>query len=224
MTTSRVPQKDLQERDSFFTRIYDDMTHGMLVDGEWLRKEYLGPILQAGINSGLVLEVGSGPGYLGLEWLRATQGTHLKCLDINENMLAIARRHAAETGYADRVEYVKGDASRMPFETGYFDALFSNCSLHEWREPLPILNEIHRVLKPGARYCIVDLRRDMNRRIKHFLWEQTKPDDMKPTCLTAIEASYTADEMRAMLAKTPLGSPDIETNFWGLIVTGKKAR
>ena len=77
-------------------------------------------------------------------------------------MIAIAQRNAGEYGLADRVEYVKGDARNMPFEDAYFDAVFSNGSLHEWAHPEDILNEIARVLKPGGRYCISDLRRDMN--------------------------------------------------------------
>jgi ubiquinone/menaquinone biosynthesis C-methylase UbiE len=223
MVTPRTPQRDLKDRDNLFTKIYDDMTHGMLVDGTWLKEQYLAPILRSGVTSGLVLEVGSGPGYLGLEWLKATTHTTLKCLDINENMLAVAQHHAMKAGLASRVEYVKADASRMPFEDNYFDGVFTNCSLHEWTEPRPILAEIYRVLKTGGRYCITDLRRDMNPRIKHFLWQQTQPEKMRPTCLSAIEASYTADEMKRMLPEAGFKNAVIDTNFWGLFITGEKS-
>ena len=221
MTEVRTPQTDLKERQNFFTRIYDDMTSGML-SGGWLKAQYLEPVIRSGITSGLVLEVGSGPGYLGLEWLKSTEGTTLKCLDINENMIATAREHASQCGLSHRVEYLKADASRMPFRDEHFDAVFSNCSLHEWAHPEPILSEINRVLRPGGRYCIVDLKRDMKPRVKRFLWAQTQPEEMRPTCLAAIEASYTAGEMRAMLARTGLQNWDIDENFWGLVISGQK--
>jgi ubiquinone/menaquinone biosynthesis C-methylase UbiE len=221
MTEARSPQTDLEERQSFFARVYDDMTCGML-NGGWLRAQYLEPVIRSGIASGLVLEVGSGPGYLGLEWLKSTEGTTLRCLDIDENMIATARKHAKKYGLSHRVEYIKGDASRMPFDDEYFDAVFSNCSLHEWANPEPILNEINRVLKPGGRYCIVDLRRDIKPRVKRFLWAQTQPEEMRPTCLAAIEASYTAGEMRTMLGRTRLLNWDIAENFWGLVISGRK--
>ncbi len=221
MTESRIPQTDLKERERFFARIYDDMTYGMLDDG-WLRPQYLEPIIRAGIASGLVLEVGSGPGYLSLEWLKSTEGTTLKCLDIDDNMIATAREHANQYGLSDRVEYVKADASQMPFEDEHFDAVFSNCSLHEWAHPEPILNEINRVLKPSGRYCIVDLRRDMKPRVKQFLWAKTQPEEMRPTCLSAIEAAYTASEIEVMLSRTKLRNWNIEENFWGLVISGQK--
>ncbi len=137
----RKPQTDLRKRQDFFSGIYDDMTSGMLAGG-WLKAQYLAPIIRSGITSGLVLEVGSGPGYLGLEWLKSTEGTTLKCLDVDENMIATARKHANKYNLSHRVEYVKADASRMPFEDEHFDAVFSNCSLHEWAHPEPIINEV----------------------------------------------------------------------------------
>ena len=218
MIERRIPQTDLKQREESFTRIYNEMTGGLL-DMGWLKTQYLEPVIRAGVASGLVLEVGSGPGYLGLEWLKSTEGTTLTELDIDGDMIATARRNAIECGLAERVVYTKADASRMPFEDEYFDAVFSNCSLHEWVHPEPILNEIARVLKPGGNYCIVDLRRDMKPRVKRFLWLNTQPEEMRPTCLSAIEASYTVDEMKAMLARTKLQNWNIERNFWGLIIS-----
>lgn len=222
MTESRKPQTDITEREGFFIGIYDDMTSGMLAGG-WLKDQYLEPIISAGITSGRVLEVGSGPGYLGLEWLRNTEGTSLKCLDIDENMIATARRHAAKYNMSHRVEYIKADAGKMPFQNDYFDAVFSNCSLHEWAVPGPILDEIHRVLRPGGRYCIIDLRRDVRPRVKQFLWAQTMPEEMRPTCLAAIDASYTLSEITAVLRETALQNWRVDKKFWGLVISGRKS-
>lgn len=221
MTDSRTPQIDLGERGDFFTHIYDEMTYGMFDTG-WLKSQYLEPVIRAGVSSGLVLEVGSGPGYLGVEWLKSTEGTALRGVDINERMIATARRRAGGSGLGERVEYIKADASRMPFEDGFFDGVFSNCSLHEWVNPDPILDEIARVIKPGGKYCIVDMRRDMKPRVRHFLWLKTQPEEMRPTCLSAIAASYTVSEMKAMLTKSKLANWHVKKNFWGLIIAGQK--
>jgi hypothetical protein len=45
---------------------------------------------------------------------------------------------------------------------------------------------------------------------------------MRPTCLTAIEASYTVDEMKTMLRKTRLRNWSIDKTFWGLVISGEK--
>jgi len=110
----------------FNTQTYAAMMRRMRDKG-WLETTL---IIQAGISSGIALEVGPGPGYLGLEWLKQTKGTSLRGLDISEDMIAIAERNAGEYGLTERVEYLRGDARRMPFEDEYFDAVFSNGSLH----------------------------------------------------------------------------------------------
>jgi ubiquinone/menaquinone biosynthesis C-methylase UbiE len=114
----------------------------------------------------LALEIGPGPGYLGLEWLKKTEGTRLKGLEISPDMIAIAERNAAEYGLQDRVTYVKGDGQQMSFEDNTFDAVFTNGSLHEWSQPNEVFDEVYRVLKPTGRYLISDLRREMNPLVK----------------------------------------------------------
>lgn len=218
MVKARIIETDQGITGEFNTKAYDDMMRRMR-DRGWLETKM---IISAGISSGLALEVGPGPGYLGLEWLKHTQGSTLRGLDISEDMIAIAERNAREYGLTDRVKYVKGDARKMPFESEYFDAVFSNGSLHEWANPEEILNEIARVLKPGGRYCVSDLRRDMNFIVKWFLWFMTRPKEIRPGLITSINASYVIGEVEALLAKTRLQGWHISKNPLGLVISGQK--
>jgi len=218
MVKPRIIETDQGITGEFNTKTYDEMMRRMR-DRGWLETKM---IISAGLCSGLALEVGPGPGYLGLEWLKHTQGTTLSGLDISEDMIAIAERNAKEYGLTDRVKYVKGDARKMPFESEYFDAVFSNGSLHEWANPEEILNEIARVLKPGGRYCVSDLRRDMNPLIKWFLWFMTRPKEIRPGLITSINASYVMGEAEALLARTKLQGWHASKNMLGIIVIGQK--
>jgi ubiquinone/menaquinone biosynthesis C-methylase UbiE len=218
MVKPRIIETDQGITGEFNTKAYDEMMRRMR-DRGWLETKM---IISAGLSSGLALEVGPGPGYLGLEWLKHTQGTALSGLDISEDMIAIAERNAREYGLTDRVKYVKGDARKMPFESEYFDAVFSNGSLHEWANPEEILNEIARVLKPGGRYCVSDLRRDMNPLIKWFLWFMTRPKEIRPGLITSINASYIIGEAEALLAKTKLQGWHVSENPLGLVISGQK--
>ena len=218
MVKPRISETDGGITGELETRAYDKMMRRMRDKG-WLETK---SIMQAEISLGIVLEVGPGPGYLGLEWLKNTDGTTLKGLDISDDMIAIAERNAAEYGLENRVTYVQGDACVMPFEDNYFDGVFTNGSLHEWAHPEAIINEIARVLKPGGNYCISDLRRDMSSFIKWFMWFVTRPKEIRPGLLTSIKASYIVPEIESMLSKTQLKSWHVKGNIMGLVISGQK--
>ena len=218
MVKPRISETDGGITGELETRAYDKMMRRMRDKG-WLETK---SIMQAEISLGIVLEVGPGPGYLGLEWLKNTDGTILKGLDISEDMIAIAERNAAEYDLEDRVTYVQGDACVMPFEDDYFDGVFTNGSLHEWAHPEAIINEIARVLKPGGNYCISDLRRDMSSFIKWFMWFVTRPKEIRPGLLTSIQASYIVPEIESMLSKTQLKGWRVKGNIMGLVISGQK--
>jgi ubiquinone/menaquinone biosynthesis C-methylase UbiE len=218
MVKPRVPETEDGIQGEFDVRTYDKFMRGMR-DRGWMETN---EIIRAGITSGLALELGPGPGYLGLEWLKKTTGTYLKGLDISENMIEIATQNAREYGFMDRVEYVRGDACEMPFEDAFFDAVFSNGSLHEWARPDEIINEIGRVLKPGGRYCITDMKRNMSPFVKSFLWIMAKPRNIRPYLVSSINAAYTKDEIEELLSGTKISGWQIDENPIGLTISGRK--
>jgi ubiquinone/menaquinone biosynthesis C-methylase UbiE len=218
MIKPRIAETENGITDEFGVQSYDRMQRS-LRDKGWIETKQ---IIQEGINSGIALEIGPGPGYLGLDWLKKTEETRLKGLEISEAMISIAQSNSAEYGFLDRVEYVKGDAQRMPFEDNYFDAVFSNGSLHEWVHPEDILNEIARVLKPKGKYYISDLRRDINILAKRFLWLMCQPKNMRPGLITSINAAYLPTEIETMLPKTRLQGWHIKKNYLGIVITGQK--
>ncbi len=200
-------------------RHYDRMMRRMRDKG-WLQTR---EILKAGIDRGLALEVGPGPGYLGLEWLKKSTGTSLKAVEISPAMIGIARRNAGAYGLSQRVEYVKGDASKMPFDDNLFDGAFTNGSLHEWADPKNVFKEIYRVLKPGGKYLVSDLRRDMHPFVKWFMQAVTKPKEIRPGLSSSIAASYLVEEIEAILRNCLSAGFRVEKKAMGLLITGTKA-
>lgn len=182
-------------------------------------------ILKSRIDLGSALEIGPGPGYEGLEWLNKTEDTTLKGLDISKEMTALAMKNAEDYELTDRAKYFLGDASSIPFEDGYFDAVFSTNSLHEWALPMQTFDEIHRVLRPGGRYFISDLRRDMNPLVKRFilLSQPVKSEKMQLGFISSVNAAYTLSEIQKMLAKTRLQDWKAEQKLFYITISGRKA-
>ncbi|MBN1536320.1 MAG: class I SAM-dependent methyltransferase [Anaerolineales bacterium] len=218
MTKPRIPETDQGIQGEITVAQYDEMLR-TLRDRGWIETK---SIINNGIKSGHALEIGYGPGYLGLEWLKFTQSTTLTGLDISPDMQKMARKNAETYGVNGRAQYQLGNCDNLPFEDNTFDAVFTNGSLHEWEHPCDAFDEIWRVLKPGGRFFISDMRRDMNFIMQWFLWLGTKPSAIRPGLKTSIGAAYTPQELTTMVKTTKLRGAKISANLIGLEITGSK--
>ncbi len=102
-----------------------------------------------------VLEVGPGPGYFSVAIARTIPQGTLWLLDIQAEMLAMARERLERLGVAN-VRYLQGDAMQLPMEDGSFDAAFLAAVLGELPDPERGLEEIHRVLKPSGLLSVTE--------------------------------------------------------------------
>ena len=104
-----------------------------------------------------VLEIAPGPGYLSVA-LGKLGPFKITGLDISESFVKIASQYAKREGVTAR--FIHGSASDIPLEDGLFDLIVCRAAFKNFSEPLKALNEMHRVLKPGGRAVIIDLRKD----------------------------------------------------------------
>jgi len=90
-----------------------------------------------------VLEVACGTGRFTA--MLADLGADVVGLDISREMLAQGREKAAATGVDDRIEFLRGDASRLPFPDDHFDTVVAMRFFHLMDDPAPFLTELRRV-------------------------------------------------------------------------------
>lgn len=97
----------------------------------------------------LVLDVATGTGRLPRALLRQPPFTgRVIGLDLSQGMLSEAVHQTAQ--FADRLTYIRQNASKLPFERDTFDAVTCIEALEFMPDPLEVLDELVRVLRPGG--------------------------------------------------------------------------
>ncbi|MGA2600296.1 MAG: class I SAM-dependent methyltransferase [Bryobacteraceae bacterium] len=172
--------------------------------------------VQAG---GSVLEVAPGPGYFAIE-LAKLGDYRISGLDISSTFVEIARTNAAKANV--HVDFHHGNASLMPFPDGGFDFICCRAAFKNFGEPKRALQEMNRVLKPGGKALIIDLRRDATKdSIRQAI------DGMKLGLVNGVltkltfrcmllKRAYTKSEFEEMIAETEFHGVEIHEDLLGL--------
>jgi ubiquinone/menaquinone biosynthesis C-methylase UbiE len=111
--------------------------------------------LEPWIEAPTVVDLGAGPGLLGIELGRLRPRARIIAIDPSSEMLQIARQNASKAGLAN-FEARQGTAEAMPLESCGVDLMISQSSFHEWEDPHRGLAEIYRVLRPGGSLILKD--------------------------------------------------------------------
>ena len=116
------------------------------------------PLAVAELREGeTVLDLGSGGGIdVLLSGRRVGSTGKVYGLDMTDEMLALARRNAAEAG-ATNVEFVKGRIEAVPLPDAAVDVIISNCVVNLSVDKPAVFAEMARVLVPGGRIGITDV-------------------------------------------------------------------
>jgi ubiquinone/menaquinone biosynthesis C-methylase UbiE len=178
--------------------------------------------------SGILADVGCGPGYL--TTLIAQRHPHLQVLglDASDEMVKAADLNALNLSLSDRVKFRRGDAADLPLPDGTLDFAVSTLSLHHWSNPSSGLAEAHRVLKGGGQLLLFDLRRDSRRFflwLVHFAQGVVVPAALRRANepLGSLLSSYSLAEIEAMLAKSEFKEYTIDGRAAWIFIWARKA-
>lgn len=107
-----------------------------------------------------VLDLGSGGGIDVLLSARRVGPTGRAIgVDMTDEMLALARRNAAEAG-ATNVEFRQGTIESLPLDDASVDAVISNCVVNLAADKGAVFAEVARVLREGGRMGVSDVVAD----------------------------------------------------------------
>ena len=173
---------------------------------------------------GWLLDVGCGPGYLVARISRSFPDLSVIGLDISDQMATIAKNNWLSSSRGNK-GFLVGDAQRLPFSDNTIDYVVSSLSLHHWKDAPAALREIYRVLKPGGRFLVFDLRRD-GRRFFYYLLVLGQlilgPKAIRRTngAVGSFWASYTAPELETMLSEIPFRQWQVQRRFGWMLASG----
>jgi 2-polyprenyl-3-methyl-5-hydroxy-6-metoxy-1,4-benzoquinol methylase len=110
-----------------------------------------------------VLDIAAGHGLFGIAVLRANPKAEVTAVDW-KNVLEVASENAKKFGVADRHKNLPGSIFDVEIGTSYDLILLPNF-LHHFDQPAiaPLLNKLHRALKPGGKVATLEFVPDEDR-------------------------------------------------------------
>ncbi|MGA9350639.1 MAG: class I SAM-dependent methyltransferase [Anaerolineae bacterium] len=174
---------------------------------------------------GEAADLGCGPGQLVIELAQRSPGLHVTGIDLSDEMIARGQDNARRARVADRVSFRRGDAQQIPFPDASLHLVVSTLSLHHWSDPVAVLDEIARVLRPGGSFLIFDLRRDMAAPCWLLLWFVTHV--VVPAALRRVNeplgsrnAAYTPQEAARLAEQSCLSGWRVTRGLLWLTIEG----
>jgi len=173
-----------------------------------------------------ILELAPGPGYLSIE-LAKMGNYHIVGLDISPTFVEIAQAKAKEAGID--IDFRLGNASHMPLADDLFDFIVCSAAFKNFSEPVQALDEMFRVLKPGGKALIIDLRPDAS--IEEI--ETHIREDMALTGINflltkwafksmLLKRAHTKDEIRQFASQSKFRTCSIENDGIGMYINLEK--
>lgn len=160
-----------------------------------------------------VADLGCGEGYLSIEAARWAK--RVVAVDRSADVLARAKELAARRRVRN-ITWKRGEIERVPLPDGSVDLAVLSQALHHASEPAVALAEAVRIVRPGGRVLVLDLRSHEEQ------WVKTRLGDR---CLGFDDADLTDLMKGARLAdvKLTVGSRKIGDPFTVLVASGVKA-
>lgn len=166
-----------------------------------------------------VLEVAPGPGYFSIELAKLGK-YKITGLDISKTFVELARTNAREDNV--EVDFQRGNASQMPFQDDSFDLIACRAAFKNFTEPVQALQEMRRVLHPGGKALIIDLRRDASKQTIDAYVNKMNIGAVNSVVtkltfrLMLLKRAYTRDEFERFIVESGIGKSEIQETPIGL--------
>ena len=135
-----VTRLEARGKHPYFQKMMADYLEAMRIDAAH-------SVLDMGCGTGVASRaIARRPGFRG----------HVTGIDLSPHLALVATRHSTEEGLAPRVEFHAGDTSHLGIDSGTFDAVVAHTLVSHVDDPLAMLKEAARLVKPGGMVGVFD--------------------------------------------------------------------
>ncbi|MEY4132602.1 MAG: hypothetical protein RLZ85_636 [Verrucomicrobiota bacterium] len=148
----RIVEKRRQKAEQHFNLVADRLGRNYCPGRSW---EAIGQMLFLLTPKVRIADLGAGDGTLSRLLARQAESVH--CVDNSPRMVQVGRA-LAKKEHLRNLTYVLGNIEKVPLPDRSIDLALLSQALHHAENPRQALAEAFRILKPGGRLLILDLR------------------------------------------------------------------
>ena len=148
----RIIEKRRQKAEQHFNLVADRLGRNYCPGRSW---EAIGQMLFLLTPRVRIADLGAGDGTLSRLLARQAESVH--CVDNSPRMVQVGRALAKKEQLRN-LTYVLGNIEKVPLADRSIDLALLSQALHHAENPRQALSEAFRILKPGGRLLILDLR------------------------------------------------------------------
>ena len=150
------------------------------------------------------LDLGTGTALIPIEICKRHREIRVMATDASIPMLELARFRLELAGETERIQLHHGNVLSLIFQPSFFDCVISNTLLHHLPEPLKMLEEAWRVLRPNGLLFIRDLvRPETSEEVERLVELHTAGATTvsKQLLRQSLHAALRLDEIREFVAR-----------------------
>jgi ubiquinone/menaquinone biosynthesis C-methylase UbiE/DNA-binding transcriptional ArsR family regulator len=207
----RIVEKRRRKAEQHFNLVADRLGKNYCPGRSW---EAIGQMLLLLAPKVRIADLGAGDGTLSR--LLARQAEFVHCVDNSPRMVELGRA-LAKKEQMNNLDYVLGDIEDTPLPDRSVDLVLLSQALHHAENPRKALTEAHRILKPGGRVLILDLRAHRFEKARELYadrWLGFKENELHDWLE---EAGFRESEVRVVAKENR------EPGFETLLASGRKA-
>jgi len=175
-----------------------------------------------------ILDLGTGTAQIPIQLCKSFPDCRIMAADAAVNMLDLARYNVEVNSLTERIELAHIDAKKLPFPEGMFDVVMSNSIVHHIPEPIHVLREAARVIRPGGLLFFRDLLRpDSESALQQLVATYTAGanEHQQRMFAESLHAALSLDEIRELVASLGFAPTEVKATSdrhwtWSAIASG----